>query len=176
MADREAARAEAVWNDAVDGRLPDTPDRLREALATSGASAPLNTLRALVDAVRVREREARTATARHGMARACEVPCTRRSPCAAAAWRSTTCARASRKRTARLPASFLAALHVLGDASCLEPLAAAWAAADGGQDRGRRSAGASSWRRRSSAIAQREKITQAARGNEADRGAMAGDV
>ena len=30
----------------------------------------------------------------------------------------------------RLPTSFLAALHVLGDVSCLEPLAAAWGAAE----------------------------------------------
>ena len=41
MVDREAARAEAVWNDAVEGRLPDTPDELREALGRRGASAPL---------------------------------------------------------------------------------------------------------------------------------------
>ncbi len=59
----------------------------------------------------------------------------------------------------RLPASFLAALHVLGDASCLEPLATVWGAA--GADP---SADGARWRQQLAAafkaIAQREKITK----------------
>ena len=58
MADGEAARGEAVWKDAVEGRLPEAPEALRQALATRSASAPLNRLRTLVDAVHTREREA----------------------------------------------------------------------------------------------------------------------
>ena len=76
---------------------------------------------------------------------------------------------------ARLPASFLAALHVLGDESCLEPLAAAWAAAamDNTADGVR-------WRQQLAAafkaITQREKITKRHAIDEANRGAMAGDL
>ena len=54
-----------------------------------------------------------------------------------------------------LPVSFLAALHVVGDRSCLDPLAAAWS---------RASAGEAHWRHQLAAafrmIARREKITQ----------------
>ena len=49
---------EAVWKDALEGRLPDAPDELRAVVAARGTTAPLNTLRTLVDAVRSREREA----------------------------------------------------------------------------------------------------------------------
>ena len=58
-----------------------------------------------------------------------------------------------------LPTSFLTALHVLGDASCLEPLAAAWGAAEPD-----RTAEGLRWRQQLAsalrAIAQREKITK----------------
>ncbi len=58
-----------------------------------------------------------------------------------------------------LPTSFLTALHVLGDASCLEPLAAAWGAAEPD-----RTTEGLRWRQQLAsalrAIAQREKITK----------------
>ena len=160
MAGSDAARAEAVWKDAVEGRLPDTPDELREALATRGASAPAqHASRTMIDAVPVKEREAGDDGATATSGARCEGPCTRRSPCAAAGWRSTTCGRALEDAAARLPTSFLAALHVLGDASCLEPLAAAWGAAEPDT-----TADGLRWRQQLAAafqaIAQREKITK----------------
>lgn len=155
MVDREAARAEAVWKDAVEGRLPDTPDHLREVLGTRGASAPLNTLRALIDAVRAKERDVDEA-ARHGWL------ALRGSLHQVLALRGSRLALYDLRESlegapARLPASFLAALHVLGDESCLEPLAAAWAAAD-------KTADGLRWRQQLAAafkaITQREKITK----------------
>lgn len=154
---REGASEEAIWNDAVDGRLPDTPDELRDALGPRGASAPLNTLRALVDATRTREREAGV-TARHGwlLLRGAlhQVLALRGSRVALYDLRETL-----DERAARLPASFLAALHVLGDVSCLEPLAAMWAAAEAD-----RTLDGARWRHQLAsafkAIVQREKITK----------------
>jgi len=157
MADREAARAEAVWKDAVEGRLPEAPEELREALATRGASAPLNTLRALVDAVHAREREApeNDVAARHGWL------ALRGALHQALALRGSRVALYDLRETieegaTRLPASFLAALHVLGDVSCLAPLAAAWGADT--------TADAAKWRHQLAAafkaVAQREKATK----------------
>ena len=40
LADKETARATAVWTDAIDGRLPENPADLREALNAEAASAP----------------------------------------------------------------------------------------------------------------------------------------
>jgi hypothetical protein len=154
--DGEAAGAEAVWRDAAEGRLPDRPDELRHALGTHSASAPPNTLRAMVDAVRVREREAGEA-ARHGWL------ALRGSLHQALALRGSRLGlydlRESLEERSQLPASFLAALHVVGDVSCLEPLAAAWDAA--GSDS---AADSARWRHQLAAafkaIVQREKITK----------------
>jgi len=156
MVEAEAARAEAVWKDAVDGRLPDTPDDLRDALGTRGASAPLNTLRALIDAVRTREREARE-KARHGWltlrGALHQALALRGSRVALYDLRETL-----EEQSTRLPVSFLAALHVLGDESCLEPIAAQWAAESDSTPEGAR------WRYQLvsafKAIVQREKITK----------------
>lgn len=157
MADGETARAEAVWKDAVDGRLPDRPDDLREALGSRGASAPLSTLRSLVDAVRARERGA-DESARPGWL------ALRGALHQALALRGSRVALYDLRETLedrpmRLPVSFLTALHVLGDRSCLEPLASAWggAAAD-------RTADGLRWRQQLAsafrAIGHREKITK----------------
>ena len=62
----DAARAEALWKDALEGRLPDAPDELRAAVATRASTAPLNTLRTLVDVVRSQERDAGGDGARRG--------------------------------------------------------------------------------------------------------------
>jgi hypothetical protein len=156
-ADGDAARAEAVWRDAAEGRLPETAGHLRDALTRRGASAPLNTLRALVDAVRAQERTTDGSTRQEWLA-------VRGALHQALALRGSRVAlydlrETMQAETARLPASFLAALHVLGDASCLEPIAAAWGAAvrDTSRDGAR-------WRHQLSAafraIAQREKITK----------------
>jgi len=157
MADAETARAEAVWKDAVDGRLPDGPEDLRDALASRGATAPLGTLRSLVDAVRARERSV-DAPARPGWlalrGSLHQVLAQRGSRVALYDLRETL-----EDRSTPLPVSFLTALHVLGDVSCLEPLASAWdrAAAD-------RTADGLRWRQQLAsafrAITHREKITK----------------
>jgi hypothetical protein len=160
IADRDAARAEAVWKDAEEGRLPEAPGELRDALATRGAAAPLNTLRALVDAVHAKERAARDedAAARHDWL------ALRGAAHQALALRGSRLALYDLRETieegpGRLPTSFLAALHVLGDVSCLEPLAAAWGAAEPD-----RTTDGLRWRQQLAsafrAITQRERITK----------------
>ncbi len=154
----EAARAEALWKDALEGRLPDAPDELRAAVATRASTAPLNTLRTLVDVVRSQERDAGGDGARRGWT------ALRGSLHQALAFRGSRVALYDLRETladaaAPLPTSFLTALHVLGDASCLEPLAAAWGAAEPD-----RTTDGLRWRQQLAsalrAIAQREKITK----------------
>ena len=150
---------DAVWKDALDGRLPDAPDELRAAVAARSATAPLNSLRTLVDAVRSREREAGDdGPARRGWLTL------RGSLHQALAFRGSRVALYDLRETLEdaatpLPTSFLTALHVLADASCLEPLAAAWGAAEPD-----RTAEGLRWRQQLAsalrAIAQREKITK----------------
>jgi len=153
MADGDAARAEAIWSDAIAGRLPDEPHVLREALATRGATVPLNTLRKMIDAVREQETHATPAERERWLT-------LRGSLHQALALRGSRVAlydlRESLEEGARrLPVSFLAALHVLGDSACLEPLAAAWSRAESSDEW---------WRHQLSsafrAIARRERITR----------------
>ena len=144
---------EAVWEDAVAGRLPDDPSALRDALADRAAAAPLPVLRTLIEAVRARERA--------------EAAAPRREPwCAlrgalhqAAALRGSRVALYDLRETLAdsdgpLPAAFLAAVHAIGDASCLEALARAHARARPGDAR---------WRHQLAqafaAIIRREKLT-----------------
>ena len=151
---RDAAAADAVWQDALDGRLPDTPAALRDAAENRAATAPLSALQRMIDAVRSREGVVENAAKR-------------------AAWRTvrgalhqTLALRDSRVAVydlresledARgpLPTSFLAALHVVGDQSCLEPLAAAYARTPAGNARWKVQL-AAAFR----AIARREKVTR----------------
>ena len=118
---------QAVWEDALEGRLPDHPDALADAAASCAGAAPLPVLRRLVDLVGERERT---------------VPAERRNGWQAVrgALHGTLAARGSRvalydlrealdRTTAPLPASFLTALQIVGDASCLEPLASAFSRA-----------------------------------------------
>ena len=156
MPDRDAAGAEAIWTDAIAGRLPDTPHGLRETLVRRAPSVPLNTLRRLVDAIRSREAEDRSlATAWLALRGAIHQ---------ALALRGSRVALYDLRETiesgpAPLPVSFLTALHVIGDVSCLEPVAAAWGAA--GRDA---TPAGERWRQQLAsafaAIADREKITR----------------
>jgi hypothetical protein len=157
VADADAARAEAIWKDAVEGRLPDRPEELREALGSRGASAPLGTLRSLVDAVHARERDLDD-SARPGWL------ALRGALHQALALRGSRVAVYDLRETLqegpmRLPSSFLTALHAIGDASCLEPLASAWDAASAD-----RSVQGLRWHQQLAsafrAIAQREKLTK----------------
>lgn len=156
----EGARADAVWTDATEGRLPDDPRLLREALSARAAAAPLNTLRKVIDAVRARE--GTTSDGQRDGWRA-----VRGALHQALALRGSRVALYDLReslaglthgdaggKTPTLPVSFLAALHVLGDEACLEPMAGAWVKA--GSDEPWRAQLASAFR----AIVRRQKLTR----------------
>jgi hypothetical protein len=122
--DQEQAATVAAWRDALEGRLPDRPGPIRQGLTAEGPGAPLGALQELVDRVRAREATVESARAR-------EEWCALRG-----ALHQTLALRGSRValydlretvEAARdpLPPSFLAALHAVGDDSCLEAIAAA---------------------------------------------------
>jgi hypothetical protein len=147
----EAARCEAIWSDAVEGRLPGDPKPLRDAVAARAATATLTAIQKLIDQVRTEERET-TPAAREGWLSL------RGALHQALAMRGSRIALYDLRETLDerahpLPISFLTTLHVLGDASCLEPIAAAWSRAD--DDR---------WRHQLAeafhAIVRREKVTR----------------
>jgi hypothetical protein len=122
------AGLDAAWQDVVDGRLPEDPAGLREAVQARVATAPLGVLQKTIDAVRGRESEASSAARRDAWR---EV---RGAIHQALALRGSRVAVYDLRETLEgadgpLPATFLAALHVVGDESCLEPVAAAWTTA-----------------------------------------------
>lgn len=117
----------ALWEDAADGRLPDDPAILRAAVAVHAPEAPLAVLRRIIESVR--EREQGTAGPRRQDWRTL-----RGALHQAVALRGSRIALYDLRETLAgsaepLPPSFLAAMHVVGDASCLEPLAAAFSRA-----------------------------------------------
>jgi hypothetical protein len=147
-----AALLDATWEDALGGQLPDRAAALRDALDGKAGSAPLSALQKLVDAVRARERDA--AQPERGAWRQL-----RGALHEALAQRGSRIALYDLRETLvdtrePLPDSFLAALRAVGDESCLEPIAAAWGAAD---ERG-------IWREHLAAafaaIVKREKLTR----------------
>jgi HEAT repeat protein len=109
----------------------DDPLAVREWIQAYGASATLNTLHELV--TRAREREQAESSSRlrsewlQARGRAHQALAKRDSRVAMYDLRETFEA-----ATSALPQSFLSAAAAIGDASCLEPLARAWAA--GGKD------------------------------------------
>ncbi len=121
------ALADAIWQDALDGKLPDTPATLRDVAQTRASTAALSSLQKMIDAVHVREG---TASA----ARRAEWQSIRGALHQALALRASRVAVYDLRESLEdakgpLPSSFLAALHVVGDETCLEPLAAAYARA-----------------------------------------------
>jgi hypothetical protein len=125
---RDAAAVDAVWQDALEGRLPDDPTALRDALQARGATAPLTALQAMVDATHAREGALGSSPLR------AEWSAMRGAIHQALALRGSRVAVYDLRESIEearepLPVSFLTALHVIGDASCLEPLAAAHARA-----------------------------------------------
>ena len=117
----------AGWQDALDGRLPDAPQALRAVVNARAAAAPLNSLRKLIDAVHARENDT-GASMREGWR------ALRGSLHQALALRGSRVALYDLRESIPaggepLPPSFLAALHVIGDEACLDPLAAAWVSA-----------------------------------------------
>jgi len=146
------AMADAIWEDALEGKLPDHAASLRDATHTRASAAPFSALQKMIDAVRAREG---TATA----ARRAEWQTMRGALHQALALRGSRVAVYDLRESledarAPLPSSFLAALHVVGDPSCLEPLAAAYVRA--GAESRWRSQLAAAFR----AIATRERVTR----------------
>jgi hypothetical protein len=156
----DAARIEALWTDATEGRLPDDPRRLREALPTRASTAPLNTLRKLIDAIRVHEQgggAAQTDAWRSVRGALHQALALRGSRVALYDLRESLVELSAHPPSSgrTLPVSFLAALHVLGDESCLEPIAAVWIEANADEEPWRTQL-ASSFR----AIVKRQKLTR----------------
>jgi hypothetical protein len=152
-APQERAAADAIWHDALEGRLPDDAGLLREAALSRAGGAPFGSLQKMIEAVRAQE-GAVTAGPRRDQWRA-----VRGALHQALALRGSRVAVYDLRETIEearepVPASFLAALHVVGDDSCLEPLAAAYA----------RATGDPRWRHQLAAafraIASRERITR----------------
>ena len=54
-APRDKAATDAIWQDALEGRLPDEPGLLREVALTKALTAPLGALQKMIDAVRAVE-------------------------------------------------------------------------------------------------------------------------
>ena len=116
----EIARAAA-------GTLPDDPTALRHAVRLAGATAPVATLQKVID--RVREREGSETPATRDQWRL-----TRAAAHLALAHRGSRIALYDLRESLEgskgpLPVEFLAALSLIGDASCVEAIAAAHARA-----------------------------------------------
>ncbi len=151
---RDRAAADAAWQDAIEGRLPDEPAMLRELAQARAPGAAVTTLQAMIDAVRAREGSLPEGAKRDAWRAA------RGALHQGLALRGSRVAVYDLRETfeqARGPlaGSFLAALHVVGDDTCLEPLAAAWARAGEEDARWRQQIGAAF-----RAITRREKITK----------------
>jgi hypothetical protein len=114
----------AAWRDAVDGRLPASPAKLKPSLNARRGTARLTELQHLVDHVRAREQRETVAERRE------EWRALRGALHQALAARNSRLAlydlRDSLLDPDRLPVAFLAALEDVGDATCLEALAAAY--------------------------------------------------
>jgi hypothetical protein len=151
---REKAAADAVWQDVLEGRLPDTPRMLREVALTRAPAAPLGALQKIIDLIRAREGSMSEGAVREEWRAARgalhQVLALRGSRVAVYDLRETI-----EQAREPLPVSFLAALHVVGDESCVEPLAGAYARAPHDDARWRHQLGAAF-----RAIAKREKVTR----------------
>jgi hypothetical protein len=113
-----------VWRNAVDGRLPASSAALKAALAAHKTTAGLTELQRMVDQVRTREQQEADVTVRE------EWRAVRGAIHQALAARNSRLAlydlRDSLLASDRLPVAFLAAIEEIGDATCLETLAAAY--------------------------------------------------
>lgn len=144
---------DALWEDASEGRLPDDPAALRDALTAHADRTPLPVLRRMIECVRDREQTVTPETRRE------QWRAVRGALHQAVALRGSRIALYDLRETvegttAPLPPSFLAAIHAVGDASCLEPIATAFA----------RAAQHDRWRHQLAqtfhAVAKRERLTR----------------
>ncbi|HEY7290895.1 MAG TPA: hypothetical protein VH583_13745 [Vicinamibacterales bacterium] len=124
--DKKGAKADpvALLDEAVANGLPDDPAALRTAIASEGHAVPLAALHQIVE--RVREREAVETGATRDKWTA-----VRAAAHLALAKRDSRLAlydlrEALEKSTRPLPVDVLAALALIGDASCVEPIAASY--------------------------------------------------
>jgi HEAT repeat protein len=112
-------------SDVARGALPDDPDALRRVLAAAPASTPLTALQQVIDQVRAREaleppaRRPLWATARAAAHLALAARNSRLALYDLREWLEAA--------EGPLPVDAVAALEKIGDASCLEPIAAAYA-------------------------------------------------
>jgi hypothetical protein len=145
---------QVTWRDAVSGRLPATPAALKAVLAAVRSNAKLTDLQRLVDHLRALEQREADRSRRE------EWRAVRGAVHQALAARNSRLAlydlRDSLLDTDRLPVTFLAALEEIGDATCLEPLAAAYDASSRSSDTWWREHVATAFR----AIVQREGLTR----------------
>jgi HEAT repeats len=116
--------ASDVWTDMVDGRLPVSPDVVKQAVTERRSTARLIELQHLVDHLRRTEMQEKDPARREDWRIA------RGAVHQALAARNSRLAlydlRDSLLEAGRLPVAFLAALEEIGDASCIETLAAAY--------------------------------------------------
>lgn len=128
----------AEIEEAADGWLPRDPEAVLHLVGRAAAEAPLPTLHRLIEKVRSRESEGRASRRR-------DWATVRASLHLALARRGSRVAlydlrEALEQAREPLPPDYLAALGLVGDASCLEPLATAFVGAQGMAD-------ADQWRR-----------------------------
>lgn len=143
-----------VWREALEGKLPASPAALKPALASHRSTAGLTELQRLVDRVRAREQQEPDAGVRE------EWRAVRGAVHQALAARNSRLAlydlRDSLLAPERLPVAFLAAIEDIGDATCLDTLAAAYDESSRSGDTWWRQHLASAFR----AIVQREGLTR----------------
>ena len=149
------ASEEALWKDAIDGRLPDNPDLMREAVSAHAATAPLGSLQKLIDRIRHVESDASRKSRRD------DWRVVRGAIHQALALRGSRVAMYDLRESfaqgdSKLPASFVAAVQAVGDSSCLEPLAATMSRSASLSDERWQHQVTTAFR----AIAKREKITR----------------
>ena len=152
VADIRGGQSAEVASDET-GSLVDDPEKLRRELSRNPATGSLPELHALVERIRTRE-ESLHGPQRDAWTRA------RGTAHVALARRNSRLAmydlrESLEKSSGPLPVEFMAALSLVGDATCLESVAAAYAHAPGGRDDWWRDHLADTFR----AIVKREKLT-----------------
>lgn len=144
----------STWREVLEGRLGTSASAVRAALTAHRTSARLTDLQRLVDRLRARERDETDEAAREAWR------AVRGAVHQALAARGSRLAlydlRDSLLGSERLPVAFLAAIEDVGDAGCLEPLAAAYEESSRSGDMWWREHVAAAFR----AIVQREGITR----------------
>ena len=118
----DAQTVDATWQDAAAGQLPESPGVLREAVQLRAAEAPLGVLHKLIDAVRANESGTGETAAEWRAVRGAlhQALALRGSRIAVYDLRETV-----ESAAGALPSTFLTALHLVGDESCLPAIATA---------------------------------------------------